>query len=312
MNRRTLLSLLPAAAALAPRALRAQDTAPVTIATTPVDGGAAVYYANDLGIFKKHGLNVEVSSLTSGSAVAAGVASGTYDFAQSSLPPLIEAHARGIPFVLILPTSTSHVGDNPVAELVTLPTSPIRTGRDLNGKTLAVNTLSDLTLIATRAWIDANGGDSSTAHYLEVPFVEMWPAVVAGRVDAAFIATPALLTAQEAGARALAKGFGSIANTIAVNAWFTTKAYAAAHPDVVKNVVAALAEAGRWGNTHRAESAQILGKYSKLVITPTMARAVYGERLVASEIQPIIDLSVRYGLLKQPFAAGELFAPGLS
>ena len=47
--------------------------------------------------------------------------------------------------------------------------STVQSGKDLNGKTIAVIALNGITHIAARAWIDQNGGDSATAKFIEVP-----------------------------------------------------------------------------------------------------------------------------------------------
>ncbi len=61
-------------------------------------------------------------------------------------------------------------GPPPQAVVVVAPNSTFRTGADLNGKTVAVNGLGDLTQVALAAFIDGNGGDSKSVKMLEVPF----------------------------------------------------------------------------------------------------------------------------------------------
>lgn len=63
----------------------AQTNTTLRIATTPIDLGAQVLYANDLGFFKRAGLNVDVSVLTSGSAVASAVSGGSIDIGQANI-----------------------------------------------------------------------------------------------------------------------------------------------------------------------------------------------------------------------------------
>jgi hypothetical protein len=63
-------------------------TIPLTFATTQYE------HCSDLA----DGLNVDVQSQSSGAAIAAGVAGGTYSFGKSSLPSVITAHTKGIPF----------------------------------------------------------------------------------------------------------------------------------------------------------------------------------------------------------------------
>jgi len=63
-----------AALALLPQATPAgaQD-ATLTIGTIPIDATAEVYYAQEMGFFKKAGLNVTITPFTSGGAIAVAV-----------------------------------------------------------------------------------------------------------------------------------------------------------------------------------------------------------------------------------------------
>jgi ABC-type nitrate/sulfonate/bicarbonate transport system substrate-binding protein len=87
-----LVSLLPGVA-------DGQTNPTIRIATTPIDLGAQALYANDLGFFKRAGLNVELSVLTSGSVVASAVSGGSIDIGQANIVALAAAHVNGLPFV---------------------------------------------------------------------------------------------------------------------------------------------------------------------------------------------------------------------
>ena len=67
-------------------------------------------------------------------------------------------------------------------------------------------------------------------------------------------------------------------------------------------------ETGRWANTHHAESAKVLGPLTGIepATFATMARSEYGDSLTASMIQPVIDVAVKYGQLKEPPWGGVL------
>ncbi len=70
---------LAAAAVFAPaRAVHAQAAAHLTVVTSPSDAGGEVYYAQELGTFKKYGLDADIISLRGGAAVAAAMSSGQY------------------------------------------------------------------------------------------------------------------------------------------------------------------------------------------------------------------------------------------
>ena len=74
---------LPVTAAAA-----AQTLPTVKVATTPIDVGAEVLYANDMGFFRKHGHAVDVQFIDNGAAIASAVASGAIDVAQGNVVTL--------------------------------------------------------------------------------------------------------------------------------------------------------------------------------------------------------------------------------
>lgn len=130
----------------------------VTIhATSSADDGVTpVLYAEQAGLFRKVGIEVVVQKANSGSAVAAAVASGAMDIGRGSLLPIINAYVRGIHFVIIAPSSV-HVRGNPDSAILVATDSTIRSARELNGKVVSVPGLFDLSWLATKVWLDANG-----------------------------------------------------------------------------------------------------------------------------------------------------------
>jgi ABC-type nitrate/sulfonate/bicarbonate transport system substrate-binding protein len=129
-----------------------------------------------------------------------------------------------------------------------------------------------------------------------------------GRVDAALIAEPVLSDALARGNRVLGYAYDGIAPTFLIGAWFTTGAWAKAHPDLVKRFQKAMLTSAAWANKNRALSAQILTKETKIVVEPTMKRTTYGEKLDAALMQPLIDATAKYGTLKASFPAIDLVA----
>ena len=72
-----------------------------------------------------------------------------------------------------------------------------QTAKDLNGKTIGITGVKNITHISTMPWMDANGGDPS-AKYIELKFSEMAAAVASGRIDAGVTAEPDLSVATQA------------------------------------------------------------------------------------------------------------------
>jgi NitT/TauT family transport system substrate-binding protein len=285
----------------------AQSMPTIRVATTPTDTGAQVYYALDLGLFKKVGLDVEVSSMNAGSAVATAVAGGSFEIAQTSVQALAAGHEHGLPFVIIAPGG-AYSSKTPTSDLVVPATSTVRTATDLVGKVVAVNGIKSITQLAVAAWIDQNGAKSTDVKYVEIPFPEMGTALASGRVDAAFIAEPFLAQAIANGAKIIGHPYDAVGASFLISCWFTTADYAKTHPDVVQKFSAAIAEASIWANAHQADSAKILEKYTKIQSPAKMVRVTYVDRLVSRQVQPLIDVSAKYGVITKDFPAAELFA----
>ena len=76
----------------------------------------------------------------------------------TSLPAVLQAHVRGVGFKIVAPAQY-YLTEAPTVGLIVKKDSPIRTGRDLNGTTIATSSLKDLNSTATLAWMDKNGGD---------------------------------------------------------------------------------------------------------------------------------------------------------
>jgi NitT/TauT family transport system substrate-binding protein len=287
----------------------AQTLTPLRVVTTPTDTGAQVYYAVDQGFFKKAGFDVQIDAINSGAAIAPAVQGGPYDNGHTSVAAIAIAHEHDIPFVMIAP-GAAYTSKTPTSELLVSSSSTIRTASDLAGKTIAVVGLKGLTQLAVQAWLEQNHVASSSVKFTELTFTEMPQALATGRIDAAFVAEPALDRARQGGARIIGHPYDAVASDFLVGAWFVTRDYAVAHPDITRRFAAVMAEASRWANAHRDESAQILEKYTKLAASPTMVRVSYPDRLTAADVQPSIDLYARFGLLDKIFPARDLIDTG--
>ena len=175
MRRRDFAGSLAALAVAraATRPLNAQ-TPPfaLQLGSNAADDVTPVLWAQHSGMFAKAGLAVDIQKFTSGSAVTAAVVGGALDVGKSSLLPLISARSHGVPVQLIAPAELS-VGEDPSAGIIVLKDGPIKSARDLNGSTLPSPSLRDYFWIADRAWIDANGGDSKTVKFIELPISAM-------------------------------------------------------------------------------------------------------------------------------------------
>lgn len=280
------------------------------VAGIPIDVGALSYYADAQGFFKKHGLDVEVITGASGPAVAAAVIGGSMDIGDGNTTNLAEGHEHGVPFLFVGP-SGAYSSKTPTSGLLVLKASTIKTAKDLVGKTIGINGLKTIGEVAARAWLEKNGVSGNDVKFLEVTYSQMDAALEAHRVDAALAEEPAVTTLLNADTRLLARPYDVIGSTFMEGGFFATSDFVKAHPDVVKRFADAIAETAAWANAHHAESAAILNKFAKTQLAPNVVRIYYPTRVTPAVLQPVIDASAKYGLLKAPFRASDMIAPGV-
>jgi NitT/TauT family transport system substrate-binding protein len=297
------MALVPAAGTVA----RAQSAAAVRAVIIPIEPAALIYYAATNGFFTKAGIEVSVTQNPSSPAGAAALAAGSYDVGYGTICNLAVAHVRHLPFVIIAPG----VGWAPgkfAGEIMVASSSPVRTAKDLNGKTFGTAGLGTIAEYLPRAWMDKNGGDSSTVRFVELAFPETADALAAGRIDAAYMVEPfATIAAKKNLARLLVTGDDAIGPSYTATGWYCTQEWARAHPDVVARFSAAMLEAARWANANQTAVVPILAKelHTDPALTAQAKRPYFPERLTAAEMQPWIDVTAKYAKFAS-FPASEL------
>ena len=296
-------STIPAAAQTAVTKLR--------VGTNAADNITDLLWAKVTGMFAKAGLDVDVQKMTSGAAVTAAVLGGALDIGRSSVLPLISARSRGIPVQLIAPGEMGFA-DDPSGAIVTLKDSTVRTGRDLNGSTLPSPALRDYFEITLRAWIDQNGGDSRTVKFVEIPVAADLAALESGRVAAAAMANPMLAAVLASGkVRLLGRPNAAIGKRFLLTGWFATESFIADNRDALAKFARTLHQATLYTQAHPAEAAAVAAPYWGLdpAIIAAMPRRPAAASLDASDLQPLIDIAVRYGVIGKALDAGALVAP---
>jgi NitT/TauT family transport system substrate-binding protein len=311
ISRRTFTAALGGAAAAAlTRPAYAEPISPLNVVTILVDTSSQPFYATEMGFFKKSGLDAKTTIVASGAVAIPAVVSGTYDIGNSSVGSIAAAIEKGLPLTIVAAGGVYDSGA-PTTAIFVRDKEPIRSGKDLNGKTIGVNGLSDLIYVASRAWLARTGGDLDTMKFVEVPFSAQGAALQRGTIDAVAGAEPAFTIAKlRYGARAIAFPYDYVnaKKPFTITAWFATIDWAQAHPDVIKKFQASMTQTARWANANQARSATILGKYIALDpdVLKTMARSKFATSLDAGPIQPALNAYYDAKLLPQPIDAAKL------
>lgn len=309
MTRRAAIAA--AGAFLAGRAAAsAQTAAPARVLHV---GGSAdmdaapILYGIESGIFRRNGVEVEFQKAASGSAVAVAVAGGALEFGKSSMVPLISAHARNVPLTIVAPSVVHRVGLADSALMVAAD-SPLRAARDLNGKAASVPGLNDMQWLAIHAWLDANGGDSSSVRFLEIPGSSVAVALDQGRIGAGALSEPYITQALKSGkARIFAKMVDAFGRVVTA-AFFTTVDYAVKNRDAVERFARAVVQSSAYCNAHPAEMTELMASFTSIDrgMLAEMVRPEFAIELDPRAIQPLVNAAAKYKVIPQPFDAQEL------
>ena len=272
------------------------SVAAIRISGIVVEDIAPIYFAQSSGLFRKYGLDVKFDPASSGSAVVAAVTSGAYEIGKGSVISAFRAVSRGIPIVAVAP---GWVFDAkiPSAELIIAADSPLKTGADFNGKTVAVGSLNELNQLAMLMWVDKHGGDAKSVRFLELPVASSAAAVAAHRVDATILLEPALSAALATGTvRSLGSAFAAIAPTFPVSLWFANRPWALAHRDQAKAFARALSEASAYINRHPDQAVELLAAATQTApdTLRRLKRVTDGTALTSSMLEPLLVAAQKY------------------
>jgi NitT/TauT family transport system substrate-binding protein len=310
MIRRHALGALAATALFVPAALpsRADDLVPFAAGTPPSDGVKALLYAQHAGLFRKYGLDLTIVPMSSGSAALAGVIGGSLQVAFVNTTSVINAYSRGVRFTFVAPGGIYQT-ERPYALMFTRKDAPFVTGRDLDGHTIASLALKDQSWLASIAWIEANGGDPKTIRSVEMPASSYLPALDESRIDAVTLLSPFMDQALASGKyKVLGKSFDAIAKHFQISGWAASSDATAKDPDPYLRFGRAMHEAILYSNAHLADTVDLVAQYTKIdpQVIAHGTRVLDAEYLTPENLQPMVEVSLKYGLIDRSFDAGEL------
>jgi NitT/TauT family transport system substrate-binding protein len=238
----------------------------VTLGYVPYSDDASLFYAQDSGIFRKHGLNVSFVAQASPVAIEASMASGTEQFGFVTIPVLINLNSKGVPVKCV----SSVDGGQPASDaqdstaLVAARGSGITSVKDLAGKNVAEVQLTSLNSLAVQVLAKRAGIDPLSIHQIAMPFPQMPAALAQGRVQAAVIVAPFVSTALAQGATVLVHPNAALFPNGTVTCLDALGSYISGHRSVVAAFRAAMNESITYSRTHQSVVKATLAKHLNL------------------------------------------------
>ena len=274
---------------------------------------AFVAFGIQKGFFEKQKLQIDLQPTQGGAATIPALVSGDIQVGGSNVVSLLLASSKDLPIQAIAGgTSAQAAGEKDFGALLAAKGKGISRPEDLEGKTVAVNTLNNIAEVVVKAALEKQGVDPESLKLSEVPFPEMEPALAKGSVDAAFSIEPFVTQSTQKGDEVLGYSYVDTESDMQVGAYAVTNQFAESDPDAVKAFQAAVKETADYvaGNedefrTFLSENAKMPPALAKKIVLPTWTGEVD-----ADSVANTAQLMQKYGVVSGEIDTSKLLQGG--
>ncbi|UZX03111.1 ABC transporter substrate-binding protein [Arthrobacter sp. CDRTa11] len=266
------------------------------------------------GFFAEEGLNVTTVPSGTGAGGVTGLINGEIQVALGGLSGTITAASQNIPVVFVSGgIADAESPEGPWYATLVSPDSGIKSFKDLEGKTVAINSLNCCWDFWTRESVIADGGDDSKLKLVQLPFAQQATALASGQVDA-------ITTQQPFAKQAELEGFVSIGDPAAIaygdpengnTNYFMAKSFVDDNPGVVERWRAALQKSTDYAkaNPDKVREAAI----SMVSLNPDLVKAApvpnFVVELDRNAIEKETGWLLKYGVIQNAPSVDSLIVP---
>src|SRR5690625_3253172 len=281
----------------------------VSIGVIPIVDVAPIYLGVQEGIFEEHGLDVDLTLAQGGAAIIPAVMSGDFDFGFSNITSMVIARSQGLELQVVAPgpQTTGEVGDD-FSSLLVPEDSDVESIADLEGQSVAVNTLNNINDTVLKEGLRQAGGDRDAMDLVDVAFPDMGGQLESGNVDAIMAVEPFATLAKEAGGREIYSPYAEPIEDLMIAGYFSNTDKIENEPELVDSFVSAMKESQQYAEDNPEAAREILSEYTE--IEPEVAEQLnmprFPQEINRESTQRIIELSEETGLIEEPVEVDEL------
>ncbi|PWJ25018.1 NitT/TauT family transport system substrate-binding protein [Branchiibius hedensis] len=283
----------------------------LVVGVSPSTAALSVGVAQQQGMFKKHGLNVQLKTVQSGAEAIPQLLKGDLDVSLGDTVGTFNAASNGVALRAFAVATVAP--SDPAKDFSAIMAKPgITTAADLSGRTIAVNQAGGSAELFAKAAIDKAGGDSSKVKVVELAFPQMVQAVQADRVDAAVLVEPFVAAGQAAGLTTVLRPQAAGIPGLASNLFVASAQEVAAKKSELTDFVAALNDASGFLTSNKTGAYAAAAAWTKQPLAKVEKTRLPTYPQDAGDLEPIKGigpLMVKYGLLKQDPDLSQILAP---
>jgi NitT/TauT family transport system substrate-binding protein len=276
---------------------------PMTVGVAASQSSTALILGKDHGFFQQNGIDLTIGKAATGAAAITQVINGQQQAGLGGISPVVIAASSGIPVEI----ASGAVADRPAPEGAQYQTmvagdSPVHSFRDLENRTVAVNSVKCCWEFWLREAVSKAGGDPNKVKLVQLSFPDEVTALKQGKVDAISTAQPYATSLRQEGYRdigdtpAIAFNNPNADNTV----FYMSKSFIAQHPGIVEKWRRALQQASDYANSHPDETRAAIVKQTsadpQLVANAPLPR--YTADIDRSVVEQEAAFTVKYGAAK--------------
>jgi len=272
------------------------------VGVIPIADVAPLYLGMKEGFFKDEQLTIKPQLAEGGAAITPAVVSGDFQIGFSNTISLLIAASQDLPVQIISQGVLGGKSEEEAwADLLVPKNGPVKDPKDLEGKTIAVNTLKNICEVTIKASLEPEGVAVDTLKFAEVPFPDMNAALEAGRVDGACVVEPFVSQGKAGKARGIDPFYVRTAPDLTVATYFTSRQYAEQNGDVVDRFVEAMNKSLTYAQSHPDEVREVLLDYTEIPpeAVEQIKLPIWRPDLNEPTIELLSELSLKYGLIKE-------------
>ncbi|MEO3871976.1 ABC transporter substrate-binding protein [Nonomuraea sp. B12E4] len=233
------------------------------IATLPAIDSAAIYVAIDQKLFEQEGLEVTPQVVQAAPEAIPMMLNGEIDAMFGNYVSMFQAHDKGSLKLRILAEGSRAAPDS--LSIMALPNSPIKTPKDLEGKTINVNVLHNFQELALAQVLKANNVDPATIKYVQVTFQNIMPSWQGGQIDAAYLGEPLVTAATSSmGARKILDPASGPAAEFPISGYVGTQEWYDQNPKTAAAFQRAIHNAAKLMENNREVVAKVLPNFTQI------------------------------------------------
>jgi NitT/TauT family transport system substrate-binding protein len=282
----------------------AEQSAPTTlkIGVIPIADVAPLYLGQKQGFFEDENLKIEPQLAEGGAAIVPAVISGDNQIGFSNTTSLLIAGSQNVPVQIISQGVVGGASEDEAWDAVLVKKGgPIKSAQDLEGKTIAVNTLQNVGPLTINTALDSRGVDYTKVKYVEVPFPDMNAALDQGRVDAVWVVEPFVTQGKGMDHEPILYPYEETEPNLTVATYFASTQYIEENGDVVDRFVRAMNKSLEYAQSNPDAVRQIVLEYTQ--IPPPAAEAMTLPQWTADlglpTIEKTAELAQEYGFVEE-------------